>query len=284
MSIITNTLPVEGETATATTVNRLFTDVQTATTTALNSQNLAAQSLDTGQFNLAASTGEAGILLVDVTSATIGDAATVTVPVQAAAGAPTWSVVTGELSYGASGLVMSANQVFRVYYNLQVDNKNYNTPFVATGGAYDLNFYAWIVWLEYANAWDGAGSQPTGWTLVPGQEAFSNTLLLGGLTYYVTSLDKLKASAIVPHAQYFDNGGTNTRSGQYLDNFNGQYYLSVGGSQTWYGLRLRIGGVVQTLGNGADNYLAWQSNNGFNTFNSIVYGQGNITSILQWAD
>ena len=282
MAIITNTLPVEGETTTATNLNALFTDVQTATTTALNSTNLAAQSLDTGQFALAASSGEAGIILIDYRAADIGDAATVTVPLQAAAGAPTWSTVTGQLSYGAAGLVMANNQLLRVYYNLQVDNKNYNTPFPATGGNYSLNFYGWIVWLEYAAAWDGAGSQPITWTLVPGQEAFTSTIVIAGLTYYITPLDKLKASAIVPHAQYFDDGGTNTRSGQYLDNFNGQYYYEVPAGQTWYGLRLRLGGLVQTLGSGADNYLAWQTNNGFNTFNSIVYGTGNITSLLQW--
>ena len=280
MSIIDNTLPTTGTTATATDLNALFTDVQTATTTALNDSNIAGQSIDTEQFLLSGTSGQAGVVLVDFKSVTIGDVATVTVPIETVL-SPTWPVVTGVLSYGASGLAMTAEQVYRVYFNLQVDNKNYQTPFPATGGNYKSNFYCWAVWLEYASTWNAGTGLPDTWNPVPGQSGWNDTLTVSATTYLVNSLEQLKGTCIIPHAQYFDNGGTNTRSGQYVDNFAGQYYLEVPGNQTWYGLRLRIGGLFQTLGLNASNFLGYEVNNGFNNFNSIVYGSGNITAILQ---
>jgi len=280
VSIISNTLPIKGTTATATDLNALFTDVQTATTGIMSGQNLAGQSIDTEQFLLAGSSGMAGVILVDYRSATIGDAATVTVPIETAL-SPTWPVVTGVLSYGASGLSMSANQVYRVYFNLNVDNKNYSTPFGATVANYKSNFYCWVVWLEYASSWNGGTSLPDTWNPVPGQSAWNDTLTVSATTYLVNSMDQIKGTCIIPHAQYFDNGGTITRSGQYLDNFAGQYYLEVPGSEVWYGLRLRIAGVFQSLGIGSSNFLGYEVNNGFNNFNSVVYGTGNITALLQ---
>ena len=280
MAIITNTPPTKGTTATAAELNSLFNDIKTATTANLNSQNLAGQSIDTQQFSLSGSSGQAGVVLIDYQSTTIGDAAGVTVPLQAGL-TPTWSTVTGQLSYGASGLAMTANQVLRVYFNLLIDNKNYQTPFAATGGTYKNNFYCWAVWLEYAASWNAGTSSPDTWTVVPGQGEWTTTGTVGSTTYKTNNLDQIKATAIVPHAQYFNNGGTNTRAGQYTDTMTGQYYYAPTGNLTWYGFRLRIGGLFQTLGSGSTNYLAWEQSNGFDTFNSIVYGTGNITAILQ---
>ena len=282
MSIITNNLPVTNEDVTFGQMNSLFSDIQTATTAALSSPNLAHESIDIQQFNLVAGFGNAGINLIKSTSSIIG-AVLPGVTVNAVNGvSPAATTVQGELSFGAAGLVLASTDILRVYWRLGINTITYGAGFPA-GSSFEnpANNHCWVTYLQQANSWSGVG--PTGWGNVTNQGDFTATLSspagsFGG-DYQGERINNIRGSAMAPHTLYGKNAaGAVTRCGQQIGDFNGQYYR-MASAGTIYGLRLQLIGLLWGVRDtGTEiNYLA--RDNGLTYTDSLTYGQGNITAI-----
>lgn len=275
MSKISNTLPQEGDALSSTDLNSLFTAWNGATSTAMNEDNAANQSVDITNLNLQANSGKAGFILKDMQGHDISNASGVTLVSEQDTGTPSFSDVTNStFSFGASGKTIATNDTLRIYYNLRVGNIAYATPFGAAVNEWQA---CWAVWLEYAAAWTGS---PSSWTPVPGQGNFATTInSSGGITYYGLRLTNMRGTTIVPHQMgELSSGGLAQSINTTQQDFNGQYYLkNSGANTTWYGLRLRIGGVLWAYNHSGNNYIAFKGQAPpVASGNTLTYYNGNI--------
>jgi len=277
MSEIKNTPPETGDTLTHTALNSLFSDFATQTTTAMNADNCANEAVDIPSLDLDNTDGQAGLICVDYDTNTIGSSSATVVAAKDATGAPVWSIVSNAVSYGSSGKAFLANDLARYYFHLNVSNQVYATPFLTTPLA-PWNRFCWGVWLEYAQGWS-AGA-PASWTAVPNQSNMTSHIATSaGTEWYGAEVGDMAAMALIPNQMtYLDSSvGVHQIPLEY-QNFSGQYYNKFGSNATWYGIRLRIGGLFYTFNDGTDNMLAYIS--GFvNTGNTLAYKTGNITLI-----
>lgn len=258
MSKISNTLPQEGDALSSTDLNSLFTAWNGATNTAMNEDNAANQSVDITNLNLQANSGKAGFILKDMQGHDIANPSGVTLASEQDVGtAPSFNTVTNStFSFGASGKTIATNDTLRIYYNLRVGDIAYASPFTASVNAWNV---CWATWLEYAAAWSGAA--PTTWTPVPGQGDFATSVYTSGsTTMYGLRLNNMRGTTIIPHQMGENTGGSVRRINTTQQDFNGQYYLKhAGANTTWYGLRIRIGGVFYAFNTGGNNYIAFNS-------------------------
>ena len=282
MSKISNILPKEGDALSSTDLNALFTAWTGATSTAMNEDNAANQSVDITNLDLQATTGQAGFVLKNMQGHNISNPSGVTVATEQTVGsAPPFYVVNNStFSFGASGKTIATNDFLRIYYHLRVGDTTYGTDFPANANTMNR---CWAVWLEYASSWSGS---PSGWVPVPGQGNFNVVInTVGSNTLYGLRLNAMQATTIIPHSMGCEDS---TSAGNYLrintdaQDFNGQYYLKAGATLTWYGLRLRLGGIFQAYNHGSNNYIMFNSHATtphYSSANTIEYFNGNIAYI-----
>jgi hypothetical protein len=278
MSKISNTLPKQGDALSSTDLNALFTAWTGATSTAMNEDNAANQSVDITNLNLQATSGQAGFILKNMQGHNILNAAGVTLQSEQTVGAPPPfnTISNSTFSFGASGKTIAVNDIIRIYYHVRVGNMTYDTDFPANSNTWNA---CWAVWLEYASAWTGS---PSGWATVPGQGNFATSVVTAGSnTWYGLRLNAMQGTTIIPHSMgaYDVVAGAATRIDTNLQDFNGQYYLKPGAPLTWYGLRLRVGGVFKVFNYGGNNYIVFNSHSTtpvVKAGNAIQYFNGNI--------
>ena len=272
MSKISNQLPQEGDSLSSTDLNSLFSAWVGATSTAMNEDNAANQSVDITNLNLQASSGAANFILKDLHGHNIANAGGVTLASSSATGVPPFSNVTnGTFSFGAAGKTIATGDVLRIYYNLRVGAAAYATPF---GAAVNEWRGCWATWLEYA-------SIPTGWTPIAGQGNPSTLITSsGGVDYYGMALTATRSMTIIPHQMgELASGGSPGILSTTQQDFNGQYYRShTAANATWYGVRIRIGGIFWTFNHSGTNYLAFSGGASplVSASNTITYYNGNI--------
>ncbi len=275
MSKISNQLPKEGDNLSSTDLNSLFSDWVGATSTAMNEDNAANQSIDITNLNLQASSGAANFILKDLQGHDIANAG-ITLSSESATGVPLYNTVSNStFSFGASGKTIATNDILRIYYNVRIGDAAYATPF---GSAVNEWRGCWLTWLEYASAWSGS---PSNWQLVPGQ-ADPATLITsnGGNDYYGVSLSSARSMTVIPHQMgELANSGLPGIINTTQQDFNGQYFHQhTGANDTWYGLRIRIGGVFWPFNHNGNNYLVFSGGPTpiVSTSNTITYFNGNI--------
>ena len=285
MSKISNTLPREGDALASTSINSLFSDFVSATSTAMQEDNLANESIDVTQLNLTSvGSGENSFILKKMRHDQIGSASPgVVVASKTGTGEQVWDIVTNSVSYGASGISFETGDFIRVYHNLVTTLMGYDaSDFPATptwNQARDKNA-CWAVWLEYASSWAGA---PSGWTPVVNQDDFNTNIgFFSGDFYYGSQLTSMRSTAIVPHwMTYLEGTPASPLDAKRIDtsrqNFHGQYYYKFTGNTTWYGMRLRIGGLFWAYNTSGVNWLAYIP--GYSASNTITYEEGEITLI-----
>tara|TARA_R100000808_G_scaffold24948_1_gene59765 strand:- start:1438 stop:2289 length:852 start_codon:yes stop_codon:yes gene_type:complete len=275
MSKISNQLPKEGDNLSSTDLNSLFSAWVGATNAAMNEDNAANQSIDITNLDLQASTGAAGFILKTMQGHNIANAG-ITLASETATGVPGFNTITNsEFSFGASGKTLATNDILRIYYNVRVGAAAYATPFGAAANEWRG---CWLTWLEYASSWSGA---PANWQRVPGQANPASLITSnGGNDYYGVSLSNTRSMTVIPHqmgelASTGSPGIINTTQ----QDFNGQYYHQhTGANDTWYGLRIRIGGIFWPFNYNGNNYLVYSGGASpiVSAGNTITYYNGNI--------
>ena len=280
MSKISNTLPKEGDSLTSAGLNSLFSAWVGATSTAMNGDNAANQSVDITNLSLQASSGAAGFVLKDFQGHNISNGGGVTTQSEQGTGVPGFNTVTNStFSFGASGKTLATGDFLRIYYNVRVGAAAYATPF---GAAVNEWRGCWAVWLEYASSRNGGTSSPSGWTPVPGQGDFATSIVtVGSAVYYGQRVNNIRSTTIIPHSMGELNSGSGLQEiiNTTQQDFNGQYYYShTAANTTWYGLRIRIGGIFWTFNYNGNNYLAFSGGGTplVTAGNTITYYNGNI--------
>ena len=201
-------------------------------------------------------------------------------PIEDGAGNPS------QMSFGA-GLTVAAGEVLRVYWNLSAkatQGGNWNAA--GSLGYYEFNDGSgggqktdtWgAVWVFYLE-WDITSAARANYVAVPGQGDFKSTI--GG--YRGELLTNTLASSVMPaglrYADTPDNGilpRASKASTQLWRGISGAwFYPKTSGSQTIYGLRVVVKGVLHPYKTGGNNYLVHDTT--YSNGSSPAYNGGNL--------
>lgn len=287
MSRITDGPIEDGDTLDAASLNTRFSSY---TQTDLNAFNHRDAAHDLPQFAstnwLLTHAQEQGIGLNDWKHSS-----TVTVPGMTVMPAAAHAIEDGagnpsQMSFGA-GLTVAAGEVLRVYWNLSA-KATQSGQWNAAGslGYYLFNDGAaggqptdtWgAVWVFYLE-WDITSAARTNYVPVPGQGDYTSTV--GG--YFGERLTNTLASSVMPaglrYADQPDNGilpDTSKASTQRWRGISGAwYYPKATGSQTIYGLRVVVKGVMHPYKAAGVNYLVHDVI--YSNGSSLEYNGGNL--------
>tara|TARA_R100001463_G_scaffold42366_3_gene88897 strand:+ start:1720 stop:2613 length:894 start_codon:yes stop_codon:yes gene_type:complete len=198
-----------------------------------------------------------------------------------------------EMSFGALGINITEDEVFRAYWNLSV----FANPGTKWNDASSLGHYvfpatapgptnkAWTwgaVWVTYLE-WDVTSNSRGNYVAVPGQSDFK-TVIAGK---YGAALGDMQASAVVPADLRFaddPNAGVlalnSVQGGQKWRGISGAwFYTRPSGNVTCYGLRVVIKGIMHPFSNGSNNYLVHDT--AYSDGASLAYNGGNLAVLKQ---
>ena len=278
-----NRAPVkDGDTIAAADLNSRFTDF---TQTDLNAFNTRDAAIDLPQFKR---TSQRGFLAPVATDKEIGEVSlkhTTSVTLNGQTSAPASPYVIGNAAGAASqlgpfgiGLVnITADDVLRVYWNLNVKPKFTGTPWTTadtpsakyvlpkSGGGVGLDTCTWgSCWVIYLQ-WDITSASLSNFTEVPFQGDF-RTSITGGVTG--DPLQATAATSVVPcfisHRSATDRVaiGNETAVQPGWRSVSGSYYYDAsmaGTVGTVFGFRLVAKGPMHPYHNGTTNYLVHQT-------------------------
>ena len=245
MSQIPTYRPAPGTTASASTMNTLYSDVATATTS-LDDKNVRSQAVDIAQVETEVNNGFGRVTRFvgsynDTTPLLFSDSATVTV---------------AEWNMGV-GAEFDIGHMARLYVSMKVGNITIGTAQYGAGPAAKIQSQqlfsgaGWLFWLE----WDVTDATLANWEPVPGQEDFGNHIAgitdnLGNPVPHIRT-SKTAATILVPHVYGSQDGTTqvvlNPVSGQFgqpIRRTRSYHHARTGSNARIYGIRLRGRGVV----------------------------------------
>jgi hypothetical protein len=247
MSTITNSQFTGGETLNTTDINNKFQNITTATSSALNQDNLRDQSVDLAQMDSNSAHGRSGINLVSMTTDHVGTANDLTTGRDYAVnrtGTPLLDAA-GAFTKITPNATLSPNDLLRVYFSGRI-----KTTCNISSGPNQVSNAAWAFWLQ----WDITSAGLTNFTEVPNQGDWSNQITGGRYAepadVVLSATNGIASTAFVPHFVY--TGGSKYTYAK--NNVNGSYYYkNTGAAVTIYGLRLVVGGVYRGV---------WEQNSG----------------------
>ena len=298
MSRIKRSPALDGESITAANLNARFQDYNQTTLNEFNARDAA---IDLPQFDNTA------FLVPFVQRDNIGKedilhAAPVVVNGTDAASMPSAGHVIGDganptiASYGAGGLSLTASDVLRIYWHLNVQPVYTGTPWTTAlaldhydfdhaGGGTQLvasNATCWVFYLQ----WDITSNALANWSVVPLQSSF--TTPVGG--YTGSKLENCTATVVAPAWITFQSAANRELTGVGESarvvnwrGISGAYYHQPAGPTTVYGLRIILKGPMHPYSSGNVNYLVHTTTpvavGGANI--QLKYTSGRISTIKQ---
>tara|TARA_R100001443_G_scaffold39936_1_gene53283 strand:+ start:357 stop:1250 length:894 start_codon:yes stop_codon:yes gene_type:complete len=294
MSRITNAPVKDGDSLDAASLNTRFADYTQTDLNQFNHRDAAhdlPQFLNTGFMLTHAQSQEIGLNDWKHSSSVTLNGMT-TMPADASPVNNGSGTVT-EMSFGALGINITENEVFRAYWNLSVKaNPGTNWDSATSMGYFNIQaplptatrkLSTWgAVWVTYLE-WDVTSNSRANYVAVPGQSDFK-TVISGK---YGAALADMQASAVVPaDLRYADNptGGllpsNSVQSTQSWRGISGAwYYTRPSGNVTCYGLRVVIKGIMHPFSNGGNNYLVHDT--AYSNGASLDYNGGNLAVLKQ---
>jgi|TARA_R100000655_G_scaffold17774_3_gene37655 hypothetical protein len=259
MATILNSNFIAGETAQVAGTNTKFTDVQTQTGQ-LNDENVRSEAVDLWQLD-----GTSSMVKASGRETSVATSFTHNYVSKTNSGTAPYVIQQDNGSGAAQDLVLDLGSlltvnnydVVRVYWNIEVIDQGRTADETYTSGNYTGPSQTfWGVWLQ----WSTNGSA---WSNVPNQGDFANTTI--GVT--TTEMLPIPANAStarafmpIPHVLFYVDRSTGTQNVLYdygttgADNYttgSAWFYRPTAGSAQYRYFRLVLGGIFQSMNDGA---------------------------------